>query len=187
METPKRIAGFLERKEALQSQLAQIEAQLAAYESGAPAPGSAPVAKAKPGRTAAPAKAAAAAPQRFISDAGRERIAAAQRERWARQKAVAAKPTPSAPAAKPAAKPVEVKAPAPKAPVASKKGGRARPGEFKDSIVALVKAAGKPGITVKDAAAKLGVKTQRVYVWFGATGKTIKQIKKVAPATYAWV
>jgi hypothetical protein len=34
---------------------------------------------------------------------------------------------------------------------------------------------------------KLGVKRQGVDVWFGSTGKKVKEIKKVKPATYAWV
>jgi hypothetical protein len=60
-------------------------------------------------------------------------------------------------------------------------------GAAKEAIVALVKASGKTGITVKEVAGKLGVKPQGVYVWFGNTGKKVKEIKKVAPATYAWV
>ena len=36
-------------------------------------------------------------------------------------------------------------------------------------------------------AGKLGVNVQRIYVWFNATGKKMKEIKKVKPATYAWV
>jgi DNA invertase Pin-like site-specific DNA recombinase len=64
---------------------------------------------------------------------------------------------------------------------AKKAGGK------KEAIIELVKGAGKPGITVKEIAAKLGVKTQGVYVWFGNTGKKVKEIKKVKPATYAWV
>jgi hypothetical protein len=178
----KRIAQLLESKEALQAQLAGIDRQLAAFEGGVPAAPAA-VVKAKPGRKPGPAKVEGPAPTRVISAAGRARIAAAQRARWAKQKAAAGKPAPApAPAAKPAAS-----KPAPKAAGRPKKAGRAKPGQFKDSVLALVKAAGKSGVTVKDAAAKLGVKAQRVYVWFGATGKTIKEIKKVAPATYAWV
>ena len=60
-------------------------------------------------------------------------------------------------------------------------------GAAKEAILALVKASGKTGITVKEVAGKLGVKPQGVYVWFGNTGKKVKEIKKVAPATYAWV
>lgn len=63
---------------------------------------------------------------------------------------------------------------------------RRRPGKLKDKIIALLQGAGKSGITVRDIAGKLGLHPQRIYVWFNATGKTIKEIKKVAPATYTW-
>jgi hypothetical protein len=63
---------------------------------------------------------------------------------------------------------------------------RRRPGKLKEKVIALLQGAGKSGITVRDIAAKLGLKPQRIYVWFNATGRTIKEIKKVAPATYAW-
>jgi hypothetical protein len=59
-------------------------------------------------------------------------------------------------------------------------------GAAKEAIIGLLKASGKTGITVKEVAGKLGVKPQGVYVWFGNTGKKVKEIKKVAPATYAW-
>jgi len=63
---------------------------------------------------------------------------------------------------------------------------RRRPGKLKEKVIALLQGAGKSGITVREIAAKLGLKPQRIYVWFNATGRTIKEIKKVAPATYAW-
>lgn len=92
---------------------------------------------------------------------------------------------PPAPAPAPAAKPAPVNKPA--APVAKRPAGkRAKPGQFKDSVIATVKAAGKAGVNVKDIARKLGLDPQRIYVWFNATGKKVKSIKKVAPATYAW-
>jgi len=91
---------------------------------------------------------------------------------------------PPAPVPAPAAKPVPVTKPT---PVAKRTAGkRAKPGQFKDSVIATVKAAGKAGINVKDIARKLGLDPQRIYVWFNATGKKVKSIKKVAPATYAW-
>lgn len=64
---------------------------------------------------------------------------------------------------------------------------RGKPGVTKEGIVELLKGAGAEGLTVKDLAVKLGVNPQRLYVWFGATGKAVKEIKKVAPAKYAWV
>lgn len=177
----KRITQLLARKEALQAQIAAVDKELLSFETGAP------VAAAKVEKPAA-RKPAATGGARFISPAGCARIAAAQRARWARQRAGAAAPAVAAPAA--AAKAAKPAKPAKAAKAAKRvKGGgkRAKPGEFKDAVVALVKGAGKPGISVKDIAARLGVKTQRIYVWFGATGRSIKQIKKVAPATYAWV
>lgn len=180
----KRITQLLARKEALQAQIAAVDKELLSFETGAP------VAAAKVEKPAA-RKPAATGGARFISPAGRARIAAAQRARWARQRAGAAAPAVAAPAAAAkAAKPAKPAKPVKAAKAAKRvKGGgkRAKPGEFKDAVVALVKGAGKPGISVKDIAARLGVKTQRIYVWFGATGRSIKQIKKVAPATYAWV
>jgi hypothetical protein len=74
----------------------------------------------------------------------------------------------------------------PKAAKGPKK-ARGKRGEMKDKIIAALKAAGKDGIHTKDLAAKLGKPVQNVAVWFHATGKKIKQIKKVKPATYAWV
>lgn len=61
-----------------------------------------------------------------------------------------------------------------------------RPGKLKEKVVALLQSAGKPGISVREIAAKLGLNPQRIYVWFNSTGKSIKEIKKVAPATYTW-
>ena len=73
-------------------------------------------------------------------------------------------------------------------PVAGPKPGRGgRRGSTKAAIIELVKRAGKAGITVKEVAAKLRVPTQRVYVWFFATGKNVKEIKKVGKAKYAWI
>ncbi len=158
----KQIAKLLEQKEALQARVAEIDAQLAAYGSGE----TAQAAWSKPALEAPtePVK------RRKISAGGRARIAAAQKARWAKLKktapvAVAAKPSPAAKVAK---------------------ARRTLPGQFKDSVIGLVTAAGKSGISVKDIAARLGVNPQRIYAWFNATGKNVKQIKKVAPATYGW-
>lgn len=91
---------------------------------------------------------------------------------------------PAAPAAaKPAASAVAKAA----APAAAPKPRRNRPGKLKDKILALLQGAGKNGLHIRDLAAKLGVKPQRLYVWFNATGSGVKEIKKVAPATYAWL
>lgn len=82
-----------------------------------------------------------------------------------------------------AAKPAPVSQPAPA--LVAKPAGQ-RPGKLKEKIIALLQGAGSSGITVRDIAAKVGLHPQRIYVWFNATGKSIKEIKKVAPATYAW-
>lgn len=109
----------------------------------------------------------------------------------------AAAPAPARPArSKPARRPRRpaLKAQPSAAPAAPAKPAAAeavparprRPGKLKEKVIALLQGAGKSGITVRDIAAKLGLKPQRIYVWFNATGRTIKEIKKVAPATYAW-
>ena len=60
-------------------------------------------------------------------------------------------------------------------------------GAMKAAIIELLTAAGASGLTVKEIASKLKAKPGNVHVWFSSTGKTVKEIKKIAPATYAWV
>lgn len=67
------------------------------------------------------------------------------------------------------------------------KGPRAKRGVLKDTIIQLLKAAGKEGISVKDLATKTGVKGANIHAWFFTTGKKIKEIKKVGKSTHAWV
>lgn len=74
----------------------------------------------------------------------------------------------------------------PKAPKAPK-AGRAKRGAMKDTIVALLKEAGKAGLSVQDIAAKTGVKGANIHAWFFTTGKKIKEIQKVGKSTHAWV
>lgn len=103
--------------------------------------------------------------------------------------AKAARPKPAKPLRRPALKALPSAAPsAPAKPAAAVAVPvrRRRPGKLKERVIALLQGAGKSGITVRDIATKLGLKPQRIYVWFNATGRTIKEIKKVAPATYAW-
>lgn len=225
----KRIATLLERKEALQAEIARLDSQLAGLAVGGPTP---PVAKVRPGRKPAPGPAAARATGRsgrakrgavkaaildLIQGAGRTGITVkdiaarlgAKYNRiftwfyttgrkiseirkvgpgkygWGGAVAPDVKPAPpTAPTLAPAPKPA---AAAPPVRPAKRAGGRrAKPGEFKDSVLATVKAAGKAGISVKDIARQLGLNAQRIYVWFNATGKKVNAIKKVAPATYAW-
>lgn len=87
------------------------------------------------------------------------------------------------------------KSPSPKPgrPAAAKKSasgksasGKARRGELKKRIVAQLKTAGKDGVKVKDLAAKLGSSYGNITAFFQSTGQNIPEIKKVAPAQYAW-
>jgi hypothetical protein len=60
-------------------------------------------------------------------------------------------------------------------------------GQLKAQILSALQAAGKMGLTVKDLAVKAGTKPANVYSWFYATGRKIKNIKKVGEARYAWI
>lgn len=100
---------------------------------------------------------------------------------WVGSAPASAPATPAAAAAtapKPAAKPAVARA---------AKGKPAKRGELKEAVLSLLKATGKPGIGVKDIAARLGAKPKNIYVWFTSTGKSIKEIKRIGPAKYAWV
>jgi anti-sigma factor RsiW len=81
-----------------------------------------------------------------------------------------------------AVKPVAAKPTAKRA-----KGKRAERGSVKATIIEHLKAAGKNGITVKDLAARLNLGYNRVFNWFYATGKRVKQVKKLGEARYGWV
>ena len=74
-----------------------------------------------------------------------------------------------------------------KAAAPQKTAGKAGRGQLKDRISAELKAAGKPGIKVKDLAARLGTNYGNVTAFFVSTAKKIDQIKKVGPARFAWV
>ncbi len=66
-------------------------------------------------------------------------------------------------------------------------GPRAKRGALKEIVVGLLKGAGKEGMSVKDIAAKAGVKSTNVHAWFFTTGKKIKEIKKTGKSVYSWV
>ena len=51
-------------------------------------------------------------------------------------------------------------------------------GQMKETIIELLKAAGKEGLAVKELAEKMSVKPVNVHVWFGSTGKKVAEIKK---------
>jgi len=137
----------LKRAIDIAEQIEKLQAQLVALVGG----GSVPVAPAKPAAVAAttaptPRKGRKGG-RRALSPEARERIAAAQRARWAKSRvpvmAPAAKsPAPKAPAAKaPAATTPAVKAPAAPAPVGKKKGKkRALTPEGRARLSALLKA-----------------------------------------------
>lgn len=78
--------------------------------------------------------------------------------------------------------PVTVTRPAPK--IRRKQVGR---GELKGKIVSALRAAGKAGLTVGDLSKKLRVKRANLYVWFNGTGRNVREIKKIGPATYRFV
>ncbi len=91
---------------------------------------------------------------------------------------------------------VRAAAPAPAAPAPARRASPGRPrgsgkrgprGALKERIVGLLEAAGKEGVTVKEVAAKLGVKPQNIHVWFSSTGRKLKEIKRIAPGQFAWV
>ncbi len=173
----KQIVSFLEKKEALQARVNEIDQELSAFDGG----------EAKPAPVPAPAAAAGRGKYKR-SPAARARMAAGQKARWARKNGgVSAGPVnePSlAPYSTVTAKPGR------KARVKVAKAGeasRSKRGAVKEAIIAVVQAAGKAGISVKDVATRLGVKYGNVSVWFGSTGKKVKEIKRVGRGTYAWV
>lgn len=92
-------------------------------------------------------------------------------------------PLPPAPAEAPAL-PLPARKPAPST---APRVRAAKPGQLKDSIIQLVQAAGKSGVTVREIASELALSPQRVYVWFNGTGKNVPEIQKLGPAKYGWI
>lgn len=76
----------------------------------------------------------------------------------------------------------------PKQPVKRKISQRkkAAGGGLKEKIIKELQAAGGKGVHVKILAGKIRAKTDNIRIWFLTTGKRVKEIKKVAPATYSW-
>ncbi len=60
-------------------------------------------------------------------------------------------------------------------------------GALKAAMIKLLKGAGPTGLTVKEIATKFEAKPGNLHVWFSSTGRKVEGIKKIAPATYAWV
>jgi hypothetical protein len=70
------------------------------------------------------------------------------------------------------------------APTPTKRKRRGK--RLKDSLLKELEDAGSGGITVKELAEKLGVKSGNIFSWFYTTGKKIKGIKKVGEAKYSY-
>lgn len=86
---------------------------------------------------------------------------------------------PSADGDRPAAAPS-----AKQAAPARKSGRKTRRGALREAIVQALRVAGKRGTTIKQLSEKLRVPTANLYVWFNSTGKKVRGVKKVGPATY---
>jgi len=70
-------------------------------------------------------------------------------------------------------------------PARKSKGTRKGRGELKGQILEMLNAAGKSGVTVKELAERIGVKTVNIHAWFSANLKKIDGLKKVGLARYA--
>jgi len=116
------------------------------------------------GEQASTTKAAAPRKKRRFSAAAKAKISSAMKARWAKRKGKKRLTRLATAKAK----------------------GRTQAAPLKERIVQTLKAAGKPGVTVKDLASKLGKDYGNISVWFHTTGKRMKEIKKVEPGRFAW-
>ncbi len=64
---------------------------------------------------------------------------------------------------------------------------RKRRKNLKEGILKFLSAQGKKGAHVKVIAEKLGSKAANITAWIFSTGKKVKGLKKVKPATYAYL
>ena len=62
---------------------------------------------------------------------------------------------------------------------------RKQRGTLRDQILETLQAAGAKGVTVKDLAPRLAIKTTHLHSWFSANMKKIAAIKKIGPSHYA--
>src|SRR5262245_55894778 len=94
--------------------------------------------------------------KRRLSAAGRAKLSAMMKARWATRR----------------------KQKSPRAAKAAQRtnGKPIHRGQLKERIVGSLKSAGKSGMAVKDLAAKLGKPYGNVSVWFHSTGKGVKEI-----------
>jgi hypothetical protein len=87
----------------------------------------------------------------------------------------------------------EVRAPEPRVqkgklkpePVSRGLKGKKR-GSLKDLILIALKKAGHQGLGVKELAAALGAKSNRLHVWFSTTGKNVEGLTKVGPGRWTY-
>ena len=87
----------------------------------------------------------------------------------------------------------EVRAPEPRVqkgklkpePVSRGLKGKKR-GSLKDLILIALKKAGHEGLAVKELAAALGAKSNRLHVWFSTTGKNVDGLTKVGPGRWTY-
>jgi hypothetical protein len=66
-------------------------------------------------------------------------------------------------------------------------GGVSKRGALKESIITELKNAGESGISIKELAEKLNVKSTNLHAWFGSTGKKLEGLTKIGPARYRMV
>jgi hypothetical protein len=59
-------------------------------------------------------------------------------------------------------------------------------GSLKDLILIALKKAGHQGLGVKELAAALGAKSNRLHVWFSTTGKNVEGLTKVGPGRWTY-
>ncbi len=65
------------------------------------------------------------------------------------------------------------------------KRGRKGRGELAGDILEVLQASGRAGVSVKELAERIGVKTANIHSWFSANIKKINALKKVGEARYA--
>ena len=70
-------------------------------------------------------------------------------------------------------------------PAKARKAGKRA--QVKEVVIELIKQAGRQGITLKAILAQSGVSQSSLNSWMHATGKKIRQIKKIGRGQYAWV
>ena len=69
-------------------------------------------------------------------------------------------------------------------PTSRKAGRRRKRGALREGIIGALRAAGKTGTTIRQLSEKLRVPPANLYVWFNSTGKKVRGLKKIGPATY---